>query len=78
MISSFAPSPESKPVEKLTERLLESIRVFEKCGVTSFEYLQMMIGKLFKGEFAALERNHGIVSRPCQQHGTTDPVQDRQ
>jgi hypothetical protein len=75
---SLAPCPKSKPIEKLTERLLESIRIFEKCGVTSFEYLHMMIGKLFKGGFAALEWNHDIVFRPCQQHGTTDFVQDWQ
>ena len=64
----------SEPVKELTERLLESIWVFEKCGVASFEYLQMMIGKLFKGGFAALQWNHDIVFRPCQQHRATDFV----
>jgi hypothetical protein len=53
--SIVSAGPESKPAEKLTERLLESIRVFEKCRVTSFEYFQKMIGKLFKGGLAALE-----------------------
>ena len=42
--------------------------------MASFEYLQMMIGKLFKGGFAALQWNHDIVFRPCQQHRTTDFV----
>src|ERR1700727_386570 len=77
-ISLLAPCPESKPVGKLTQRLLESIRVFEKCRVTSFEYFQMMIGKLFKGGFAALQWNNGIVFRPRQQHRATDFMQDRQ